>query len=173
MQPAGGAADCSSAAPYPDAAPAGAPAAVPQDAAAAEAERVRRLAQPVPEGCRRLALLSRRNLEELFVGRQQMAALCVLEKRLRGGCTAAAPTPPPALRAIPPCPCRVLPLPTQPYVKIACLQCTADLRAQEGRPHASPLEGAIVRIKRGGSRELHRVQAVYEFRGQLRLRLQV
>lgn len=53
------------------------------------------------------------------------------------------------------------------------LQCTADLRAQEGRPHASPLEGAVVRIKRGGSRELHRVQAVYEFRGQLRLRLQV
>ncbi len=40
--------------------------------------------QPVPPGCIRAALLNRRNLAELFVGRSEMAALRQLELALRG-----------------------------------------------------------------------------------------
>lgn len=41
-------------------------------------------ADPVPPGCIRAALLNRRNLAELYVGRSEMAALRQLELTLRG-----------------------------------------------------------------------------------------
>lgn len=43
-----------------------------------------RLSQPVPAGCQRLALLTRKNLCELFLSEAAMARLLPLEARLRG-----------------------------------------------------------------------------------------
>lgn len=49
-------------------------------------------ADPVPPGCIRAALLNRRNLAELYVGRSEMVALRQLELTLRGEEGACTPT---------------------------------------------------------------------------------
>lgn len=143
------------------------PAAQPaHDAAAADpgpAEPVQSAAEPVQSGsgtqcATKAALLTRKNLAELFVRRSEMAGLRQVEVALRcehwallgqslphirppvfqlifhSLCTPSAL----GLAAHPPAP---PPLPSHP----------AGMRAKRGEPHVSPLLGAVVRIKSPGA----------------------
>lgn len=79
MQPLG-----STPAPVPAAVPAAGGAAAQAGTAALPAAQSLQLAEPMPPGCTRAALLNRKNLAELFVRRSEVPALRQLELTLRG-----------------------------------------------------------------------------------------
>lgn len=132
-------------------------------AAAAAAAQAPAAAGAAPAGphnngnnAQQLALPSRKNLAELFVTKDQMLSLVRLDMKLRGECrrreVCAAEVEHVSIHALLQGRCTHLPQPSTPSLP-------AELRAARGEAHVSPLQGAVVRIRRGHY-QLCRISAV-------------